>query len=191
VNLVHQAALDLQEAIRTFGWPYCFIGGLVVPRWGVERATQDADITVLTQFVHDEECITGLLGRFAGRHADTADLARRARVLLLKHENGIALDIALGALDFEARSIERGSPWKAEPNVELFTCSAEDLIVHKAFAGRDRDWADVESILSVQRERLKVAQILEELTPLAELKEDATIIPRLERMLREHGMAAG
>jgi hypothetical protein len=191
VNLVHQAALDLQRSICGFGWPFCFIGGLVVPRWGVERVTQDADMTVLTRFVHDEECIAGLLGCFEGRYANTADFARGARVLLLKHENGVHLDVALGAFDFEARSIERGSPWKAEPDIELFTCSAEDLIVHKAFASRDRDWADVETILAVQRDRLDVVQIFAELAPLAELKEDATIVPRLQRMLRAMGLPEG
>ena len=107
-------------------------------------------------------------------------------MLLLQHENGVELDVALGALDFETRSIERGSAWKARPGVELYTCSAEDLVVHKAFASRLKDWADVESILSVQRERLNVSQILAEIAPLAELKEDSAIVPRLEGMLRQH-----
>lgn len=74
------------------------------------------------------------------------------------------------------------------PGVKLFTCSAEDLIVHKAFASRDRDWADMESVISVQRERLNLVQIRAELAPLAELKEDATIVPHLERILRTHGL---
>jgi hypothetical protein len=188
---VFRAALDLQLFCRERGWPFCFIGGVALERWAVPRFTLDADMTLLTGFALDEECIAGLLARFAARCDNAAEFATRARVLLLQHENGVGLDVALGALDFEARSIERGSAWIARPGIELFTCSAEDLIVHKVFASRLKDWADVESILSVQRERLNVAQILEELIPLAELKEDATLVPRLERMLREHGLAAG
>jgi hypothetical protein len=34
-----------------------------------------------------------------------------------------------------------------------------------------------------------LVRIRAELAPLAELKEDATIVPRLERILREHGLA--
>jgi hypothetical protein len=189
VNPVHQAALDLQQFVQGAGWKFCFIGGIVVPRWGVERMTRDADMTVLTRFVQDDECIAGLLGRFAARHANAAEFAARARVLLLRHENGVELDVALGAFDFEARCIERASWWTLQRGMKLFTCSAEDLIVHKSFASRDRDWADVDSIVSVQRERLNLVRIRAELAPLAELKEDATIVPRLERILREHGLA--
>jgi len=185
---VFRAALDLQDFCRARGWAFCFIGGVALERWAVPRFTKDADMTLLTRFVHDQECITGLLARFSARYANAAEFAAQARVLLLKHENGVELDVALGAFDFEARSIERGSVWKARHGIELFTCSAEDLIVHKAFASRLKDWADVESVLAVQRDRLNGPQILAELGPLAELKEDTDIVPRLERMMREHGV---
>lgn len=102
MNPVHQAALDLQQFVLDAGWKFCFIGGIVVARWGVERMTRDADMTVLTRFVQDDECIAGLLGRFAARQANAAEFAARARVLLLRHENGVDLDVALGAFDFEA-----------------------------------------------------------------------------------------
>lgn len=60
--------------------------------------------------------------------------------------------------------------------------------MHKAFAARDRDWADVQSIVAVQRELLNVKQIRSELAPLTTLKEDETIMPRLDGILREHGL---
>jgi hypothetical protein len=41
-----------------------------------------------------------------------------------------------------------------QPGVALVTCSAEDLIVFKAFAGRERDWLDIEGIALRQRGRL-------------------------------------
>lgn len=125
---VFRAALDLQNFCRDRGWPFCFIGGVALERWAVPRITKDADMTLLTRFVLDEECITGLLGRFSARLANAAEFAAQARVLLLKHENGVELDVALGAFDFEIRSIERGSAWKARSGIELFTCSAEDLM---------------------------------------------------------------
>jgi hypothetical protein len=187
-SVLFAAAFDLQSFCRERGWRFCFIGGIAVERWAVPRFTEDADMTLLTNFIHDEECISMLLGRFAARNRDPAEFAVRARVLLLRHENGVELDVALGALDFEARTIERGSWWKARPCCELFTCSAEDLIVHKAFASRDRDWADVQSIVAVQRARLDVDQIRAELAPLAALKEDESILPRLDRLLREQGL---
>ena len=51
------------------------------------------------------------------------------------------------------------------PGVSLLTCSAEDLIVLKAFADRDQDWLDIEGILFRQKGLLDWDYILTELTP--------------------------
>jgi hypothetical protein len=186
VNLhpVVLAAVELQRALEDFGRPFCFIGGLALQRWGQPRYTSDADATLLTDWVDDEAAVDFLLDRFRGRRTDTREFALRARVLLLKSSDDVNLDVALGALDFERRSIERSSDWKYH-DVLLRTCSAEDLIVHKAFASRDQDWVDVEFVLMTQGRKLKVAEIFDELRPLVELKEDATILPRLEALMRK------
>ena len=39
----------------------------------------------------------------------------------------------------------RATRWVVQERVVLTTCSAEDLVVHKALAGRGRDWDDLES----------------------------------------------
>lgn len=186
-SAVFRAALDLQSICEAQGWQFCIIGGIAVERWSVPRFTEDADMTVLTRF-DDEPVLDALLGRFAARRPDAREFALRTRVVLLRHENEVEMDVALGALDFEARAIERGSPWQARPGVQLFTCSAEDLLVYKAFASREQDWVDVGNILAVQRERLNCEQILDELRPLAELKEDSGIVPRLEALMQKHGL---
>lgn len=187
MNAVHAAALGLQKFVEDQGWRFCFIGGLAVQRWGIERQTQDADMTVLTRF-DDEPVVDALLARFQARVPEPREFAMRTRVLLLHFDNGVPIDIALGALDFEERSIARASWWEVSPEARLFTCSAEDLIVHKTFASRARDWGDVERIIDNQREKLDVPQILEELRPLAELKEDDGIVTRLEHLLRKRGL---
>jgi len=142
-------------------------------------------MTVLTRIERDEECIKDLIGKFALWFPNSVEIAHHSRVLFLKHENGIRMDVALGTMEFEERAIERATWWTSDEGVKLFTCSAEDLIVHKAYAARDRDWADVDSVLSVQGGRLNVAQILRDLAPLTLLKEDSGIIPKLEHMLKK------
>lgn len=179
-----EAAAELQAVVQGLGFPFCFIGGLAIQRWSEPRFTQDADATVLTRFVDDERMVDGLLARFAGRREDARTFALQARVLLMRASNGVNLDVALGALDFEARCIERATDWKIGPDVAIRTCSVEDLIVHKAFASRELDWSDVDHMLMRHGRRLNVPQILAELRPLAALKEDDTIVPRLEALLR-------
>jgi hypothetical protein len=70
-------------------------------------------------------------------------------VLLLQIEN-VGIDVSLGALFFEENAVRRASKFEFLKNISLKTCSAEDLIVYKAFADRLQDWADIQNILSVQ-----------------------------------------
>ena len=56
-------------------------------------------------------------------------------------------------------------------------------MVHKAFAGRDLDWGDVERVLTRQHGKLNLPQIRAELKPLLELKAAPESLDKLERML--------
>ena len=55
--------------------------------------------------------------------------------------------------------------------------------MHKAFANRFLDWADIERILMRQGEKLDTDLIVRELTPLAELKEEPEIVERLRALI--------
>lgn len=186
LGAVLDAAREIQEFLENARGRFCFIGGVAVQRWGEPRFTRDADMTLLTEFTDDEKWVDLLLSRFSPRRPDARDFALARRVLLLSASNGVDLDVALGGFPFEARCIERASPWILPGASTLLTCSAEDLVVHKAFASRDVDWLDVERILVRQTKKLNIPQILDELTPLAELKEDPEILPKLRRLLEEH-----
>jgi len=183
LNPLFQAALHLQEFCQSQNWRFCFIGGLAVQRWGQPRFTKDADLTLLTGFGREASFVDTLLNVFPGRRADAREFALRYRVLLLKEQTGISFDIALGALPFEENCVGRATLWPVSENASLLTCSADDLIVHKAFAARDVDWSDVESILMRQGNKLNFDLIWSELRPLIELKEDPAIETRLRTLM--------
>jgi len=86
-------------------------------------------------------------------------------------------------MPFEERVVSRASPFVVAEDATLLTCSAEDLVVLKAFAGREQDWIDIEGIAVRRSRALDTGLIWEELTPLLELKEDAQTAPRLHRLL--------
>jgi hypothetical protein len=94
----------------------------------------------------------------------------------------VPIDIALGAMPFEEEAVARATAFRVTPDLELTTCSAEDLIVFKAFAGRPRDWLDIEGIVTRLGTRLDVPLIWRELVPLLELKEDAEAEGRLRNL---------
>ena len=185
MNEVYRAAAELQDFCQRQHWRFCFIGGLAVQRWADPRQTEDADLTLLTGFGGEGPFVDALLASFKSRIADERESAIRRRVLLLESSEGVGLDVALGGFPFEDHSVQRATPWPVE-GLSLLTCSAEDLIVHKAFAARDLDWADVASIVMRQGRKLDVDQIWIELRPLVELKEEPEILTKLQRIFDQH-----
>ena len=171
LNPIYEAAFEVQSFCLSRNWKLCFIGGLAVQRWGEPRVTLDADLTLLTGFGDEDQFIQPLLAAFAPRLPHANDFARANRILLLTAGKNIPIDIALGALPFEENAVARASRFEVGNGRFLLTCSAEDLIVHKAFANRTTDWSDIERILLRQRGKLDFELIWRELIPLLLLKE--------------------
>ncbi|HVR35921.1 MAG TPA: nucleotidyl transferase AbiEii/AbiGii toxin family protein [Methylomirabilota bacterium] len=176
------AAAAIERFCRNKDWRFCFIGGVALQRWGEPRFTQDVDLTLMTGFGAEEPFVDALLAELTPRLSDARDFALRHRVLLARTSNGVDVDVALGALPFEERSVARASAWRIVDGTTFTTCSAEDLVVHKAFAGRDLDWSDVERVLIRQHGRLDLNLIRRELKPLLELKGDLSAMDKLERL---------
>lgn len=183
MNPLFAAALDLQGFFEARQWRFCFIGGLAVQRWGEPRLTLDVDCTLLTGFGDEARYVDELLDAFAGRVDDPREFALANRVLLLYGASRVPLDIALGAMPFEANCVERASAFDIGDGQSLTICSAEDLVVFKAFAGRERDWLDIEGIALRQRQALDADLIWRELTPLLELKGQPEAAERLQQLL--------
>jgi hypothetical protein len=179
-----EAADSVQRFCQEQGWRFCFIGGLALQRWGEPRLTRDIDIEVFTGFGGESGVIRVLLGRFESRIGDASEFALQRRVLLLKTKTGIGIDIALGALPFEESAVRRATFFSFTPEISLLTCSAEDLIVFKAFADRGQDWVDIENILVRQGRKLDWRYVLTQLKPLVDLKEAPQILDRLDVLWR-------
>ena len=183
MNRVFEAALEVQRFCTDRRWRFCFIGGVAVQRWGEPRVTRDVDLTLLTGFGPEAEYMRALVGRFKPRIPDAEAFALKSRVLLLESSEGVGIDLALGALPFEERLVDRASDFVIGEGLVLTTCSAEDLVILKVFAGRDRDWADVQEIVAAQGGKLATDLVFRELDPLLDLKEDRAAHGRLEEIL--------
>ena len=183
MNGLYEAAAEIQAFCESRGWRFCFIGGLALIRWGAVRQTQDVDLTLLTGF-DDERFIDDLLNTFTARIKEAKSFALQSRVVLVSAANGTPLDVSLGGLPFEEEMVGRSSPFAYLPSLRLNTASAEDMVILKSFAGRTKDWADVESIVERQAGKLDWQLIFRELTPLCELKESPESLERL-KLLRD------
>jgi hypothetical protein len=181
MNEVFRAAAELQALCESQRWRFCFIGGLAVLRWGEPRETVDVDLTLLTGFGGEEQFVRTLLTHYEPRIADALDFALSRRVLLVRARSGVGLDIALAGLPFEESVIARSSVFAFSSEALLRTCSAEDLVVLKAFASRPKDWIDLEGIIIRQRVKLDWDYIFQQIGPLAELRESPELIDELQR----------
>jgi len=153
-------------------------------RWGQPRLTNDVDLTLLTGFGKEAAYVDALLGCYRARIPDGRQFALDHRVLLLESPDGIPIDVALGGIAFEEQVVVRATRYDFLPDVSLLTCSAEDLIILKAFADRPRDWADVETIIARQQLRLDWDYIFEQLEPLCQVRPDTQVLDHLRRLRR-------
>lgn len=179
-----ESAVELHRFLAGSGFPFCFIGGIAYQRWGEPRTTQGLDATILTDFGKEREVIEMMLCRYQSRIPDAVSFAIQARILLLQDIAGSPIDLSIGGLPYEHAVVRRSTLWQTPESGGIRTCSAEDLVVLKAFAARPQDWIDVEKVILRQGDRLDHELIRAELAPLVELKEEPEISRRLETLLR-------
>ncbi|MCY7348868.1 MAG: hypothetical protein LH614_21980 [Pyrinomonadaceae bacterium] len=180
---IFEVAQQVQNFFDENNWQFCFIGGIALQRWAKPRLTNAADLTLLTGFGSEEIYIDKILAKFESRISNPKEFALRNRILLLQIEN-VGIDISLGALFFEESAVKRAVSYDFLPHIKLKICTAEDLVVFKAFANRTQDWADIENILIVQL-KLDWKYINKQLAPLVELKEEPEILTKLEKLRKE------
>ena len=90
------------------------------------------------------------------------------------------LDISLGLPGYEDEVMRRAAPVEVAPGKQVRICSAEDLIIHKAIAGRPQDAHDIEGVVYRQFAALDAAYIRRWLREFAELLENPEIQQRFE-----------
>lgn len=186
MNPLFEAAAEIQQTMQANRWPFCFIGGLAVMRWGEIRMTQDIDLCLQCGFGKEECYVKELITTYKSRVNDPLSFAAENRVLLLSATNGVPVDISLSGLEFEEGMIRRASFFPFYPGISLTTCSAEDLIVLKAFAERSKDWSDIEGIIMKSGKDLNMGYILKQLKPLCQAKEAPEVMEKLQNIFREN-----
>jgi hypothetical protein len=180
--LVHAAA-DILGFLDQHGRRGCVIGGVAVSRWGEPRATQDVDLTVLTEFGEEEIVLHELLAKYPSRIADPEHFALANRIVLLTLPGDVNADVSLAGFPFERETIDRSTEWALPHDLRIRTCSAEDLVVYKLVAARPGDIQDITRIVQRQGRRLDIDRIRHWGQQFAELKEDPDLLRPFENAL--------
>lgn len=175
---VIRTAFEVQAFLIEHDWPFAFIGGVANLAWGEVRSTVDVDASLFTSFTNEREIASTLLAHFEARHPDALNFALQARVLLLVSSEGIGIDIGFAGFEYEKLAIERSAALDYGKGIKLRVISPEDLIVMKAFAGRDQDWADIGGVSRRQGSKLDWTYIQQNLMMLAEVTEEDSMVQR-------------
>jgi len=187
VNRQFETAWQLHRFLTARGIPYAIIGGLAVQRWGQPRLTRDVDVTVLLPAGREEPVLREIVAAFTPRIDDAVAFAIEHRVLPVEVEGGSEADISLGLPGYEEHVVDRTVPYDLGEGREVKLCSAEDLIVHKALAGRPQDLLDIEGVVARQGKALDVAYIRRWLGELASVAEEPEVAARFERIWAQRG----
>ena len=185
MNQQEAAAWELHRFLTELGVPYVIIGGMAVQRWGEARFTQDVDVTIVPPLDESVEIIQKIVDRFPARISDAVAFAQRNRVILVWASNGCPVDISLGLPGYEDGIMRRAADYELEAGKRVRICSAEDLIIHKAVAGRPQDVRDIEGIVYRQRDALDARYIRHWLQSFVDLLANPEIRERFERPWRQ------
>jgi hypothetical protein len=175
------AAWEVGGFFAERGLQYAVIGGLAVQVWGNARLTIDADLSVAAPLAAGAaELVRLITGRFPSRSADPLDFARSTRMILVTASNGVEVDISLALPGYEDQLFARAVDYEIEPGKAIKICSAEDLIIHKAVAGRPQDLSDIQGVVYRQGQKLDTAYVRQWLAAFAEALADPAVQERFE-----------
>ena len=145
------------RALEKNGISYMVIGGQAVLIHGKPRFTGDIDITLGVNTDHAEEMFTMVRAlSLKPRKYATKEFVRRNSLLKVEDpKTGMTVDFIFSSLPYERQAIQRAVPVTiGKASVRFAT--AEDTIIHKLFAGRPLDIADVKGIVNMRRDLDKV-----------------------------------
>lgn len=186
MNRQFETAWQLHRFLIEREIPYAIIGGIAVQRWGQPRLTRDVDLTIQLPAGREEPILREILRAFPGRMDDALQFALVHRVLPVRLPGGSEADITLGLPGYEEHVIARAVDYDLGGERTVKLCSAEDLIIHKAVAGRPQDLMDIEGIVARQRDRLDLAYLRRWLGELSTLLDDPEVAQRFERAWAEY-----
>jgi predicted nucleotidyltransferase len=151
--------------------PYAVIGGLAAIRHGSTRTTRDVDLLLSVPRVS----LPALLDRLQAA-GFTMDRDRTIRELTADHLSriayrGVPIDLLEPVLPVFAETLRRaGRARIADTDLRLAT--AEDVIVHKLIAFRDRDREDIRGIHAVQGDKLDLEYVRRQWLTIGDTADD-------------------
>ena len=105
-------------------------------------------------------------------------IAQQTRMILITASNGVDVDISLALPGYEDEMFARTVEVELQSGRSIRLCSAVDLIIHKAIAGRPQDTIDIQGVIYRQGDKLNIIAIRAWLGQFTEILGEREILDR-------------
>ncbi len=168
---------DLAGRLDAAGIGYMVIGGTAAIVWGVGRTTIDVDIIVALRKRYLPRLLAALGDTVEVLTPDPMAFANKTGVVPARHRSGMRVDLILGSIAYAKRAIARAKAVDIG-GATVNVCTPEDLLLLKIVSTRERDRADVQSLIRLRRDSLDRRYLDPRVHELALLLEDPSIEQR-------------
>lgn len=156
------------------GLRYAIVGGIALSYWNVSRFTYDIDIKLLVPNAEYATVRQLLRTRFP---AKAREQAREHALIVPVSVNNVVIDFLLALPGYEELIIERAVRHDLD-ELQVWVCTAEDLIIQKVVASREKDWPDVEALLIEQWHTLDQSYVEDWLSQFSDALETPELLSR-------------
>jgi len=154
---------------------------VALPYWGAGRFTYDIDIKIIAPDLDTTKTRNLIQAAFP---EETRIKAPDNPLIISVKIQGVVTDFLIALPGYEEQIIERAAK-REMGGWFVQVCSAEDLIIQKVVAGREKDWLDVEMLLIEQHASLDYAYIIDWLTQFADALDDAELLGRYSALVEK------
>ncbi|NDD31620.1 MAG: hypothetical protein EB084_25500 [Proteobacteria bacterium] len=183
VDRLHASLVRMQGSLARAGIDAVVVGAVALAVWGEARYTLDVDFKISAERDDLHRLLAGLppdctpLGP-----AD--EMIERAGLLFVRDADGVRLDLLLCETSFDDEVLRRAVTVELGQGVSARVCTAEDLLIYKLIATREKDLIDATSLIRRQGATLDLAYVRRWLREFETALDDSTLIPTLERLLQ-------
>ena len=180
---LEDALARLNRTLERQGLSYVVIGGFAVIVLGYDRMTRDIDAVVMGADPQLDDLVAALAEEGLTIRAGDMQFVKQFRILRLISPGGTDVDLSLGFLPFEDEAVRRAQMTELTDELTIPIATAEDIIIMKLIASRDRDIDDCFRLLELypQVNETRIHKWVKAYAELSEIGE--VILQNLDRVM--------
>jgi hypothetical protein len=176
------ALADLKDALAALRVDWYLFGAQAALIYGAARVTADVDVTVRLGKVTPARLATALKRHGFELRVDDPSFVRKTRVLPVLHvRTSVPADLVFAGPGLEDAFLGRAVVHDLA-GVRVPVARAEDLIVMKILAGRDKDLEDIAAMVAARGAQLDTKEVRSTLAMVEEALGQSDLVPTWERL---------